>query len=137
MEEYKLQTAELLVRLFAGVLFLFQGYDKLFKIKPSGVIDSFMADASERHIPKSAVSLITYYTSLTEFIGGLLLIFGLLTNYVLFALGLDLFLVVIAFSFLEPMWDMKHVFPRLVLVVALLLMPEHYHFFSLDHFINK
>ena len=33
MTDYKLAFAELFVRVFAGILFLFQGYDKLFHIK--------------------------------------------------------------------------------------------------------
>jgi uncharacterized membrane protein YphA (DoxX/SURF4 family) len=136
MAEYKLYIAETMVRVFAGILFFFQGYDKLFKIKMPGVIDTFMRDASRRNIGRPFVSLVAYYTSIVEFVGGLLLIFGLLNNYALYALGIDLLLVCFAFSFIEPMWDLKHVFPRFLLIILLLLLPLEQNILSLDYLIN-
>lgn len=135
MSNYNFQIAELLIRSFAAILFLFQGYDKLFRIKMPGVIEVFAADADRYRIPRPLLSLVAYYTSLVEFFGGFFLLAGFFTSYVLYALGLDLLLVCLAFTYLNPMWDMKYVFPRLILVVALLLLPEHYQYFSLDHFI--
>ena len=132
-----IHIAELLIRVFAGILFLFQGYDKLFRIKIPGVIQIFKADAQSNHIPTSLLSGMAYYTSFAEFLGGLMLVFGFCTNYALYALGLDLLLVTLAFSFMEPMWNMKHVFPRFLLIVTLLLLPNEYGFFSLDHFFNS
>lgn len=135
MNEYKLQVAELLLRSFTAILFLFQGYDKLFRIKIPGVIDVFTADAERYHVPRPLLNIVAYYTSIAEFFGGLFLLAGLCTTYALYALGLDLLLVGLAFSYMTPMWDMKFVFPRLALVVALLLLPENYRYFSLDYYI--
>jgi putative oxidoreductase len=132
MEDYKFQIAELLIRLFAGILFLFQGYDKLFKVKMKGVISSFTIDSDRQNIPRGFVAIIAYYTSIAEFAGGLLLMLGLFTNFTLYALGFDLLLVCFAFTYMQPMWDMKHVFPRFLLIVLLLLLPESYNQFSLD-----
>ncbi|MGZ3932212.1 MAG: hypothetical protein ACXVP0_12855, partial [Bacteroidia bacterium] len=64
------------------------------------------------------------------------LLLGFLTNYMLYALGLDLLLVGIAFSYMEPMWDMRHVFPRFILVIVLLLLPDEYRQFTIDHILN-
>ncbi|MBL7913028.1 MAG: DoxX family protein [Bacteroidia bacterium] len=136
MEDYKFQIAELLIRLFAGILFLFQGYDKLFKVKMKGVIFSFTPDSDRQNIPRGLVAIIAYYTSITEFAGGIFLILGLFTNFTLYALGLDLILVCFAFTYMQPMWDMKHVFPRFLLIVLLLLLPASYNKFSLDAFLN-
>ena len=136
MNEYKVYIAETLVRVFAGILFFFQGYDKLFKIEMPGVIDTFMADASRRHIGRPIVSIIAYYTSIVEFVGGIFLVFGIFTNYALCALGIDLLMVCFAFSLMEPMWDMKHVFPRFILVILLLLLPLENDKLSLDYLIN-
>lgn len=136
MTEYKLYIAESMMRIFAGILFFFQGYDKLFKIKMTGVIDTFMGDASRHHISRPMVSLMAYYTSIVEFVGGIFLVFGIFTNYTLCALGVDLILVCFAFSFLEPMWDMKHVFPRFLLVILLLILPLENDKLSLDYLIN-
>lgn len=136
MENYKLEIAQLLIRLFAGSLFVFQGYDKLFRIKMPGVIDAFIDDAAEFHIPRSLITLMAYYTSIVEFIGGIFLIFGFFTTYTLCAIGLDLVLVTVAFSYLNPMWEMKHVFPRFLLVILLLVIPVENNPASLD-FIMK
>lgn len=136
MSNYNVQIAELLIRVFAGILFMFQGYDKLFRIKIQGVIDVFRADAQKQHIPKPLLSSMAYYTSYVEFYGGFFLLLGFLTNYMLYALGLDLILVSIAFSYMEPMWNLRHVFPRFVLVVALLLLPAEYRQLDGDSLLN-
>lgn len=131
-----LHIAELLIRFFTGIVFMFQGYDKLFRIKIPGVIDVFKVDAANKNIPGPLLSGLAYYTSYVEFIGGFLLIVGLFTNYSLYALGIDILFVTFAFSYLEPMWDMKHVFPRLILIVALLLLPEEYRQISVDYLLD-
>ncbi|MES2679485.1 MAG: DoxX family protein [Bacteroidota bacterium] len=136
MTTTNLQVAELLIRLFAGVLLIFQGYDKLFRIGITGVIEVFKTDAQNKHIPVPLISALAWFSSFTEFFGGILLLTGLCTSYALYALGLDLLLVAIAFTYMETMWDMKHVFPRLVLITTLLLFPPEYRTISLDHFIN-
>lgn len=132
MDEHKLYIAEFLIRIFAGVLFIFQGYDKLFRIKMNAVINTFMNDASRYRVPRPAVAVISWFSSITEFFGGLFLITGFFTTYSLYALGIDLVLVAFAFSFVEPMWNMKHVFPRFVLVITLLLLPVSNRCLSLD-----
>jgi uncharacterized membrane protein YphA (DoxX/SURF4 family) len=136
MSEYKLQIAELFLRCFTGILFLFQGYDKLFRIKIPAVIETFRSDAYHHHIPNFLVTALAYYTSIVEFFGGIFLIFGFFTHYAIYALGFDLIAVAFAFSCLEPMWDMKHVFPRFLLVILLLLLPLENNQFSLDHLLK-
>jgi len=136
MLEYKLQFAEFITRLFVGILFFTQGYDKVFNIKISGVVDNFLADAEHLHIHKPMVKLFTYLTSFIELIGGFFLIIGLYINYTLVILGFDLVLVCFAFSMVCPMWDMQYVFPRLLLVIILLFLPSEYNTFGLDHFLN-
>jgi putative oxidoreductase len=133
---YKLQFAEVIVRLFVGILFFFQGYDKIFKIKISGVVDLFLTDAEHLHIHKPVVTLFTYLTSFIELIGGVFLIIGFCINYTLIILGFDLVLVCFAFSMIRPMWDMQYVFPRLLLITLLLFFPNEYNKFGLDHIFN-
>lgn len=136
MNETNQQVAELLLRLFAGVLFLFQGYDKLFKVKMNNVIETFLPDAKQNNIPKPLVVVVAYFTSLAELIGGILLILGLMTNYALYMLSIDLLLVAFSFSFVQAMWDLKFVFPRLAIVTTLLLIPENYRKLCLDYFLS-
>ena len=130
--EYKAEAAETIIRVFTGVLFLFQGYDKLFKVKMSGVIATFSEEAEHHHIHKPWVTIVAYYTSVVEFFGGFLLIAGLFTNYSLILLGFDMVLVGFAFSVMNPVWDMRHVFPRLMLLIILLLIPNEWNKISLD-----
>ena len=136
MLEYKIQFAEFIIRVFAGILFFFQGYDKVFKIRISGVVDNFLEEAEHIHIHKPLVTIFTYCTSFIELICGALLIVGLFTNYALLALGFDLVLVCFAFSIIRPMWDMQYVFPRLVLITFLLILPNEYTKIALDYLLN-
>jgi putative oxidoreductase len=132
MLEYKLQIAETIIRMFAGILFLFQGYDKIFNVKISGVVATFLEEAEHHHIHKPWVTVVAYYTSFVEFLGGLLLIFGLYTDFVLILLGIDLLMVALAFSVMNAVWDLRHVFPRLMLVITLLILPNDWNKISLD-----
>lgn len=66
---------------------------------------------------------------------GLLLIIGLAKFAVLPLLGIDLIMVTIAFSMLEPLWDMRIVLPRLVLLIFLFLTSTYFDYLSLDHLI--
>lgn len=133
---YKYYALELILRTFCGVIFLFQGYDKLFKVKISGVIETFRFEAQQKNVPSFLLTLAAYYTSYVEFFGGLLLIVGLFKNYALCALGLDLIMVAVAFSYMKPVWDMRNVFPRLILVALLLFMPTRWAYFSLDNLLR-
>jgi putative oxidoreductase len=133
----KYQFLELIIRLFCGIIFLFQGYDKLFVVKIKGVVDLFQVNARNKNIPYFFQYGIALYTSCMEFFGGILLIIGLFKNYVLVLLGFDVILVAVAFSVLEPVWDMRHVFPRLLIVSVLLVLPEEWCRFALDFLIKK
>ncbi len=136
MNHYNVQTAEFLIRAFTGIVFLFQGYDKLFRIKMPGVIETFKADADRFHIPHPLLTVVAYYTSIVEFVGGIMLLFGFFTSLSLYALGLDLIVVSFAFSYMKPMWDMRHVFPRFILIITLLMIPPHNRLISLDYLFN-
>jgi putative oxidoreductase len=137
MLQYKMEITEMILRTFTGVIFLFQGYDKLFTVKIRNVVETFLSNAERHHIHRPWVTLIAGFTSVIEFVGGITLILGLFTDYTLYLLGLDLVLAALAFSVVEPVWDMRHVFPRIALVTTLLLMPDNWNLFSIDHFLNK
>jgi putative oxidoreductase len=63
--------------------------------------------------------------------GGILLITGLFHQFVPIVLAINLLVVAFAFSFLRPMWDMQHVFPRVILLILILLL-SNYFYFGLD-----
>ena len=132
----KYQIAEFLLRVFCGVIFVYQGYDKLFKVKIKGVTEAFQVNIEKQHIPHFILVLSAAFTSVVEFFGGLLLILGLFKTITLTLQGIDLIIVGIAFSMLEPVWDMRHVFPRLLMVFILLALPHEWEMLSLDYILK-
>lgn len=133
---YNEASAIFLIRVFLGILFFWQGYDKVFNIKISGVIKTFEHPLIEKHFPKFILSVSAYYTSYIELVGGFLLVIGLSKQIVLLLLGIDLLMVSVAFSIIKPMWDLQQVFVRLLLIAVLLLAPSHWDIVSLDYLIS-
>jgi len=125
------------LRIILGILFFMQGYDKVVKVKMDGVIKSFRYEFGNVKLPDFIIVLSAYFSSYIELIGGLALILGLFTNYALYLLGIDLILVVSAFSLINPVWDMKIVFPRMLLWAILMAIPEAYNKLSLDFLLMK
>jgi putative oxidoreductase len=126
----------LFLRLILGILFFFQGYDKVVRIGMRGVVDTFKDELGDIKLPKVLLVSSAWFTSYTELIGGLFLILGLFKIPVLCILGLDMILVTAAFSLISPMWDMKYVFPRIFLLIFLFLLSDQLDLISLDNLIN-
>lgn len=133
MEPFTQPFIYFILRLILGSLFFFQSYDKIFRLKLSNVNEQVHIGASERKIPSWFTHLSVLISSYLEFFGGFLLIIGLFTPTVLIILGIHLTMVVIAFSYLKGVWDMKHVFPRLALLVTLFLLPSDWNSWSIDN----
>src|SRR5438309_762897 len=127
-------VAILLVRLLTGILFFSQAYEKIFRVKLKNVVDAFGVQFDGRLGSKLPFSLAIYVSSFAELIAGALLIMGLFRSVALYVLAGDLLLVGLAFSVIKPMWDMQFYFPRLVLVVLLLLLPADWDLLCLDRF---
>ena len=137
MINYNEAAAVFILRVFLGILFFAQGYDKVFKIKIKGVYETFEVPMRPKNIPHFLLRLSAYLTSYSELIGGVSLILGLFKYFTLYLLGFDILLVTIAMSMLNPMWDMQYVFPRLLVLIALLLIPASWDVFSIDYFLIK
>lgn len=131
--EYKNDLAFLLMRVVLGILFLMQGYDKVFGLglqKTERGVEEAMRGT---RLPVFLIKIISVISSVVELAGGIMLIAGFLIYPVLALLGIDLLLVVFAMSLREPLWNMRDVWPRLVLILALLLLPASFDRLSLDH----
>ncbi len=135
--EYHEIAAVTIARVFLGFLFFFQGYDSIFKIGLTKVQDTFRYGFSSKPVPRFIVDFATWYTSLSELIGGVLLILGLFEPIALYLLGINLIIAGIGFGMNNPLWDLRNVFPRLVLLLMLLLTPLQWNIWSLDHLIFK
>lgn len=123
----------LILRIILGILFFFQAYEKIFRLKLDKVATDVYDGVVERGIPMWFTKMSVYSSSYIELIGGLMLIFGLFTLPVLYIMGLNLIMAVMGFSYLKGIWDMKHVFPRLIILSVLCLYPVKFNIVSLDH----
>jgi uncharacterized membrane protein YphA (DoxX/SURF4 family) len=126
-------AAEALARVFLGILFFAQGYDKVFKIGISEVIHNFEYPVRLRHLPRFPLVIAAYFTSFAELVCGFLLIIGFMKYYAMYLLGIDLLIVCASLAILEPLWDMKHVFPRLLLLLTLFVIPAEWSVYSADY----
>ena len=126
-------VAMLLVRVFLGCLFFFQGFDAVFRIKVDGVLDTIQQPLIQKGVPQFFITLGAYYTSYVNLICGFLLIIGFAKYYALYFISADLLLTALTFSILKPMWDLQYVFPRLALVVFFLVAPSYWDVISVDY----
>ncbi|HEY6162806.1 MAG TPA: DoxX family protein [Bacteroidia bacterium] len=124
---------EVFLRILLGILFFAQGYDKVFNLGIKKVIDTFEYPVHLKHLPRFPLVFSAWFTSYAELVGGFLLVVGFMKYYALYLLGIDLLIVCASFSVLDAMWDMKHVFPRVVLLTTLMLLPSEWGVFSVDY----
>ena len=126
-------VALLTIRVVAGILFFFQGYDKVFNVGMAEIRETMLAGFASKKMPDSVVSFIAPFTSWVELLCGFLLIIGFFKYYALYLLCLNLLIIVFGLSLSKPMWENNHVFIRLLLIVILLLAPVEWDRFSLDY----
>jgi len=123
----------MVVRIVLGTLFFFQAYDKIVRVKLKNEIAEVAPGSYQKGIPVIISKISVYATSYVELIGGFLLIIGLFTPFILYIFGLHIILLVFAFSYLQGLWDMKYVLPRMALLFLLFLLPPSWNIVSIDH----
>lgn len=119
----------LFTRALLGVIFLMQGFGKIFTFTVPVVYDKFFKVFETTFLPKWLIWATAYYTSYIEMIGGLFLILGLFRRWTLYLLAIDLVVVSYGHGLLEPIWDLSHVIPRTILLLVLFFLPpdwDHY-----------
>lgn len=125
------------IRLLLGIIFLMQGYGKIFTIGVQRVYEMFFKDFENTFLPKWLILSTAYYTSYVEMIGGFLLIIGLFRKYAMYLLAVDLLIVSFGHGLMEPIWDLSHVIPRAILLAALFLLPQEWDKWNVDSLIKK
>lgn len=130
---YSRAAGLLFIRSLLGVIFLMQGYGKVFVFGVSKVYAMFFAAFENTFLPKWIIISTAYYTSYIEMIGGLLLIVGIFRKYIYYLLSIDLLVVSFGHGLLEPIWDLQHVMPRTILLAALFLIPKEWDRWCLDN----
>jgi putative oxidoreductase len=133
--QYHEPGAALIARVFLGMLFFFQGYDAVFNVKVSNVILTFEQSFRQKGLPRFFTVAGSWFTSITELGCGVLLILGLFTYPALYLLGANLLFAAFGFGFNGPVWDTKHVMPRLILLLFLLIIPPSWNMWGLDQLI--
>ncbi len=130
--------ATLTIRLTLGFIFLMQGFGKVFTwgVENLFKMDFFLGTYKDM-LPEFIIRATAYYTSYIELIGGLLLILGLKRDYALYALASVLVIVTFGHGLAEPIWDLSNVMYRLILLIALLLLPKAWDKFSIDYLLKK
>ena len=131
--ELNFAIAVVTVRILTGILFFFQGYDKIFNIGMHDLRETISTGLNKKKLPESVVGFIAVYTSWVELIAGFLLIIGFFKLFAVSLLCLNLIIVSIGFSMSKPMWDNNLVFIRLVLLIFLLIVPQDWDIISFDH----
>ncbi len=130
--------AVLTIRLILGLIFLMQGFGKVFTW---GVEEVYRADyfygTFKDLLPDFIIYSTAYYTSYVELIGGLLVVIGLKRDYALYALASVLVIVTFGHGLADPIWDLSHVIFRLILLPAILIIPKEWDRFTLDNWILK
>lgn len=129
--------AVLTLRLLLGLIFFMQGFGKVFKWGVENVYQNFFAAEKYDVLPDFITYITAYYTSYVELIAGFLVVIGWKRDYALYALASVLVIVTFGHGLAEPIWDLSHVMPRAILLVALLLLPKEWDKFSLDQWLNS
>lgn len=136
-EAYLIPIAILTMRLWLGATLLIQASDKIFSIGIRNVSDALEFKISKIHLSQGFYMFFIGLTSFLEFIGSILLIAGFLKVFALIGLALNMLLVSIAFSLNGAMWDMRHFFPRFIVLIILMLLSTQSDWFSIDWILNK
>ena len=136
MDQTEIQRAwgTLFLRLVLGLLFVQGAWWRIFDL---GVTEHarrfFVTPYAETFLPEWALWIAGVGVPFAEMIGGLLVLLGLWRLQGLILLGGVLVLVTFGHLVTEPIYSISgHIFPRLVLVVALLLIPPSWDRFSVD-----
>jgi putative oxidoreductase len=125
------------LRALLGIIFLMQGFGKVFTWGVNNVYASAFQSMEATFLPKWLLWITAYFTSYVELIGGFLLIIGLFRKEALYALAAVLLIVSYGHGLEQAIWDLSHVFPRAILLAALLLLPQNWDEWHLDKVLRK
>jgi len=132
------KVAVTLIRLLLGLIFLMQGYGKVFTYGVENLYNmDFFHGTYKDLLPDFVTRGTAYFTSYTELIAGFLLTVGLLRDYALYALAAVLVVVTFGHGLAEPIWDLSHVMFRTILLLALLLLPSQWDCYGLDSLLQQ
>jgi uncharacterized membrane protein YphA (DoxX/SURF4 family) len=125
--------ALLFARLVLGLIFFMAGVFKVFSLTPAGHVRRWFLPYQDTFLPTWALWVVGLAIPFVELLGGTLLLLGWRVRHALVALGVVLVIVTFGHLLKEPLYPFhEHVFPRLALLLFLLVMPRREDVFSLD-----
>jgi len=134
--EYKYGLVECMIRVLTGAIFIIQANDRFKNIQTDSIYDFFRSNFEKLKIPRTLAEIFIHAVNVIELCCGILLMAGLYRNWVLLILLAEMCVISVFFTLIQPMWDMKYLWPRLVLVLFQLLIPDSWSIFSLDNIIK-
>jgi len=134
---FLIPMATLLVRVVLGILFFMQGYDKIFRIGIGVTAEAASTPVTDRIFGKSIFKTAILISSWIELVAGALLIAGFQRDAALILLCVDMLAAGIIFTLIKPMWDMQFYFPRLAMLVFLMIIPPGWDIFNIDSLLAK
>ncbi len=130
--------ALLFARLVLGLIFMMAGVFKVFDL---GVVEHarrFFLPYEDTFLPTWSLWLTGTVVPVVELVAGALILVGYKTRWAAVSLGWVLATVAFGHLLKEPLYAFhQHVFPRLVLVLFVLVMPEEEDRYSLDSLLRR
>src|SRR5262245_46654218 len=117
---FNLQLAVFVLRSVTGLLFLSQGYDRAFKVRADEIVSAFQTELIKKLHPGIMLKFTDHLSAYIELIGGIMLLVGFQRDIALYILSAEMIFVTLAFSLIQPMWDMQYFFPRFAFIITLL-----------------
>lgn len=134
--ENNLIILEFTSRWLLAILFFFQSYDRIFRIGLKETTNIIYYQNTEQKLPYKIVQIGVYITAYLEFISGIFLFLGIFRDIALYTLCVDMLLAAGGFSYLKPMWDMKHFFPRFILLCIQLFLPPSAYVIAIEKILS-
>jgi len=127
--------ARFITRWVVGLMFFMAGWMKTFQMGPlEHARRLFVEPYAETWIPEWLLWASGTAVPIVELVGGALICLGFLVLPASVALGGVLVMVTYGHLLLEPLFSTtSHIFPRLVLLVLVLVIPRDHDRLSLDH----
>ena len=131
--------AMLCARVILGLMVLMPGYYKVFTLGPRGHAEQFFLSGFEDSwIPTFLLLALGVTVPFVELLAGLLLVSGFQTRLGLLMEGFLLMMVTYGHFLRVPLFDMTvHIFPRLTLLLFVLVMPRTSDLISVDHWLSR
>ena len=129
--------AILFARLVLGLIFLMAGIYKVWNLTPAGHVRRWFLPYQDTFLPTWSLWAAGLAIPFAELLGGAALVAGWRVREALWALGVVLVVVTFGHLLKEPLYPFhEHVFPRLALLLFVLVMPREEDTFSIDHLLH-